>query len=686
MAHGLKVRNTPKLHQALHGYADGHHQLALSTQLKPRDKKRLLALSDISGPGARVSDDGYLTGYPLSESGFFALARTWPAPEMERPGCVWTHTLLIDFTDLATIETLTGLLGLFRRPRAASAAPEYARPTTIECSPQAHDAAIAENWARRVMAGLYGMPRERIVASHFGDEVDLTVLALWSQQWPRLRRSFRFCTFATVDRSADSDRFDLQVVPTSERSVRTRFLDAFDADTDARNCGRWLDDAVQDLLHPDGFGLRRSFRRFGADAVAGRAAFRSLCRLHRVMIDYQVQPSGLGEAIAILQDEIGAQQGRMAWEAVANAALERVETLDKGSFSFLWDNLRLVESDTLTRRATDFGILAWKRNPCAFVSVLDDEGPFKIVVEHTVRALDSSELVAGLSRAPELHRTVLAHRPHVVGLPGFWISVGSVDDAFRAAKDEHIEGAALAATISGGRHDLAPQAVQEFGARLVLQALCASWDGVSEGIRSWLEESVKDVAAVAEFLATESTIPLRMLYELSRRLPPDTVPNDCGEDPWLIAWRRREGTVDDSSASHMAAYLFSRALGRRSLCPGELAQRSFERTHAAAANNRLKQSSWQLLESRLPWSASWFEWDRCHRLRVGVANMFVDRDLEPSLFAMLCEDEQLFAQLAERVYKRKKGRNYLKEVRRYIEGKPGSVMTERGKIIKEICK
>ena len=76
MAHGVMAAQKPKLQQALHGYADGHRQLALSTTLKPRDQKALLALSDISGPGARLDDDGYLTGYPLLESGFYALART----------------------------------------------------------------------------------------------------------------------------------------------------------------------------------------------------------------------------------------------------------------------------------------------------------------------------------------------------------------------------------------------------------------------------------------------------------------------------------------------------------------------------------------------------------------------------------------------------------------------------------
>src|SRR5258708_30893322 len=128
MAHELNAARWPKLHQALHGYADGHRELALSITLTPRDQRTLLALSGISGPGARLEDEGYLTGYPLQESGFYALARTWLAPEMPHPGCVWTHTLLIDFTDLAMLETLEGLADLFRRPAGLAAAKDYEQP------------------------------------------------------------------------------------------------------------------------------------------------------------------------------------------------------------------------------------------------------------------------------------------------------------------------------------------------------------------------------------------------------------------------------------------------------------------------------------------------------------------------------------------------------------------------------
>src|SRR5712692_7263106 len=121
MAHDLKDGQRPRVHQALHGYSDGHRLLACSTTLKPKEQKAMLIMSDVSGSGAVIDKAGYLTGYPLPESGMYALARTWPATELPRPGCVWTHTLLIDFSDLALLPAMDANRRLVSQaPRAST--------------------------------------------------------------------------------------------------------------------------------------------------------------------------------------------------------------------------------------------------------------------------------------------------------------------------------------------------------------------------------------------------------------------------------------------------------------------------------------------------------------------------------------------------------------------------------------
>ena len=113
------------IQQTLHGYSDGHRLLAASCRV-PRDAESLmLILSDLSGPGGGDQFDPYLTGYPLESTGRYALAYTWPAPEMGRPGCVWTHTLLLGEELLADMNNPEEFLKLFRRPTAPSSFGDY---------------------------------------------------------------------------------------------------------------------------------------------------------------------------------------------------------------------------------------------------------------------------------------------------------------------------------------------------------------------------------------------------------------------------------------------------------------------------------------------------------------------------------------------------------------------------------
>src|ERR1700721_2594328 len=93
------VENAIELHQTLHGYGDGHQLLSSSLQLTREQQWQLLVMSDLSGPSFRAGFDSYLTGYPLEAGRFYCLARTGFAPELSRPGCVWTHTILVSNTN-----------------------------------------------------------------------------------------------------------------------------------------------------------------------------------------------------------------------------------------------------------------------------------------------------------------------------------------------------------------------------------------------------------------------------------------------------------------------------------------------------------------------------------------------------------------------------------------------------------
>ena len=121
-----------RVHQAVLGYDRGHRLIGSSTDLNSLSKHLLLQLSDRAVEVQEIPKCGYLTGYPLAEDGLYVLARTWAAPEMPRPGCIWTHSLFVSFTKLAQLEDPRSLLPAFRRPSLSEDAGTYTLPIRLE--------------------------------------------------------------------------------------------------------------------------------------------------------------------------------------------------------------------------------------------------------------------------------------------------------------------------------------------------------------------------------------------------------------------------------------------------------------------------------------------------------------------------------------------------------------------------
>lgn len=106
-----------KVQQTLHGYSEGHMLLASSiSALTQRDKKKMAVLSDWDEYVRKEDDSTYITAYPLPDSPYYVIAKTWYANEMERPGCVWTHSLLIDIRAMKEFFDYRSLFFAFVRP------------------------------------------------------------------------------------------------------------------------------------------------------------------------------------------------------------------------------------------------------------------------------------------------------------------------------------------------------------------------------------------------------------------------------------------------------------------------------------------------------------------------------------------------------------------------------------------
>jgi hypothetical protein len=657
------------LQQALHGYRDGHQLLAGSSVLPPRDAKLMLVLSDVSGPGAQSQPDGYLTAYPLLETKAYALARTWSAPEMSRPGCVWTHTLLIDFADLALLADPVTLLSLFRKPNGDTTA--YRREITLAQKPSASP--LASNniaFAQLLLAELYDKPSARLVTARPWDgvDVDATILAIWAQQWPRLRRAFRFSTLSAMDRSTEGCNFDLQLYAADLKHQRSRFQDVIYAEPPAE-VEQWVTLALDDLQHPNQAKLRAFLRTIGSDIDLGRDSFAPLCRLYQLTATTPSDVDAFETAVTILNDTIASHQSTNARRALVQAAFSRLDHLGPHGFTFLLEHLHLAGTQLLQDRGHDLCVTLWKRAPAQFAALLLEHEIAREVAAAAIETLTIDDLVAGLIAAPLLVEATLSARPQVITEPALWEhDLLPLDLVLPLMDSDDIQRRnAIEAMIRANRSDLVRQIVHHFDLPSLLHdvvAVQSNEPSLRKNAEPWLTTLALYPEALASFLAQEQRHDLIALSLIAERTRPDAVPNSYGTDPWVLAL----GTFESGAMldAYLSSYLLSRALGRQSRNSAELAASSFETVYNLVRENRLPDSAWLLLDGRLPWSYLWLNWDRCQRLRMGVADLFSDRGLSADHFLALSRDEDTFAQIVQAAARTTNGRRYLNTVRKAI--------------------
>lgn len=258
------------VHQALYGYADGHRLLASSRPISGQSGRLLRSVSDMAFEG---SSSTYLTVLPVPELKAHAFIRTWPASEDLRPGSVWSHVLLLDFVDLGHMDSFGPLLEKLERPPTNVGSDQqwktrYSSPLSLKAT--THGAASVPpgdlRLAKKLLAAAYSRDVPRSVVSDSPQMAEAVLIAIFEQQWPRLRRSFAFRTRARSSASL-VERFDIEVV---ERSK---------APSSPTSDGQsWVDILADDLVRPDPM-FRLLLRTFGPESSGGNEDVPGLVRV-----------------------------------------------------------------------------------------------------------------------------------------------------------------------------------------------------------------------------------------------------------------------------------------------------------------------------------------------------------------------------------------------------------------------
>lgn len=213
-----------EIQQTLHGYQQGHTLIASSIDLSTADKKKMAILSDWSeysrGDG---SDSSYISAYPLPDSHYYVVARTWYADEMQRPGCVWTHSLLIDTQDIDATFDFRALWTYFKRPTKDKEEFElYELPISVtqnllDCEvdkPLTLNIPSLGYWLRALLE-----KSEELIftATSLSRENQFFLLSLLSHLPIGISQTMSFCSGTARLRQSDGIPFNLQITSASRK-------------------------------------------------------------------------------------------------------------------------------------------------------------------------------------------------------------------------------------------------------------------------------------------------------------------------------------------------------------------------------------------------------------------------------------------------------------------------------------
>jgi hypothetical protein len=665
MANALTLSASPEqgqlLAQLLHGYSEGHR--LLESSFRPQDDltRLMLRMSDLSGHSMVTGFEDYITGYPLSSLNAYALAKTWYAPEMSRPGCVWTHTIVIPAQMLATIQSLRTLATLFKRPREKSYRGQYSENLALE-DIHIEDTAnpIRTIELPQLLWSYYGKGgKPLILSAKDSDEFESTIFALWSQQWPSLRMAFTFCTGSLSTRTFAGRPFDIQCVPTTlTREVLLETTSGFAVEpilltSPQDDYPEWMPSIMADTSSQEGTRVRR-FLWEASDETTSRSDFIPLANVFHALSN----APALTTIVTLVAD--------MFPQPTDGRTLKQLLLGKQASCEWLFNH---EEQDILLALATTSNFQSFDaealsiRERGADLWIRKSDAATWLVGELFRASLNplGEEILAALISAmePETAGRVTSQqlqflpalfraKPALAGSPQLWFAgADRKRELFEAVAshknlDSEIVTNIINALLESGSDVFIQRALDLWGKDAVFQTL--DWTEIHAGSMSetcrtaltahlssvldWVEasptRSFESLVAVAHVVAPHS-------HEISTR----------DSSVWLRTFRFLQNSDTGWEKLYIRTFLLALALCNAPPSPLEFVSESFEQIHETARRDQLSDSIWIIIEPLVP-ELSWlYNWDKCERLRRGLVSAFVRHNWPASELKKRIKDREL---------------------------------------------
>jgi hypothetical protein len=648
-----------RIDQALFGYREGHRLLQASRRFTPGAERSLLILTDMSGPRTVEGFEEYVSGYPLDGEDSYAIVKTWYAPEMERPGCVWSHVLLIANDDLAFIRSVSSLLPLFNRP-STSVSGQYQTALWLQQSiPVPTDSKVIHPAA--LLPALYEQyDKPVMIPAYDSFSFQATVFAIWSQQWPALRSSFTFCTGSLSNRTIGGRSFDLQVVPFKLMRELQRDFDGLLLDLDSTELGEysapnseWISPVIRDLANGGG-PFRDFIWRYADPLVKGLPLFKKLATLYVFLHNLNaLAPSEKQEAFSTVTQQIASVYPSPTNGATLKQDFYGYRVQDPGSWGLRHERVLLGELATtphyvsldvsqldLRLRANDRWRFDREYAQSLLFSLLDRATtPFADeIIAGFVDSMSAEDVCKIASTRGGLLLALVVRNAKLLTMSDFWRCGRSPDtyygilDYLRTDEGATVSRNWLSCAIESGPKELARPLVEGFGeesAHAILDRATANTiDSGWVPTESWRTALASNQSVLIALLdRTDITNSTRAMTVLAGLLDSHQAALETyGLRPWLELCRGAKDLIFEFPNAEAAAFLLSLGFTHTKRETTALMAVSFEHVHAAAhsgASDPLSYRAWKMLERDVPALPKTRNWDKCERLRQALIEKFI---------------------------------------------------------------
>ena len=644
------------LEQALFGYEDGHRLLQSSFRLTGYEKDLLLQLSDLAPGISRLREEGYWTGMPLHESSKYALLRTWPAPEKSRPGCVWTHVIIVPFEYLDTEVDWTRLTTRFVRPSSERRLTEYGEKLIFLAS-DSFSLTVPLRRAEELTSCLYFSK-----CSSKGDltqeELGRQAVAIWAQQWPSLRSAFHF---RTVEKTSGGRswllNFDMMLIDGKLRLQRevhvpvNRLLSLEN-----------VSQALAEELTKHNYSDLREFRNTYSEDVPLHPTWTAFLAAIQLHLRDAVRLRSLEAYRSVLESTANALRASLEGHRLKKDLVDFSAENKLGlpfefaacAIEFLSDS-ELRSSFPHAKFSDEVAKWMWANDRPKLLTLLSDicsenELVLREFTAQLARTVSSDQLMLGTKDARGVRKLLVTLRPELLrweGFPGLPASeIAELLDIFTEEEIRSID--IVRELIFTSDLELAKILCERFPGEVVF-SVCEGGSYVTHRGQphEYILRFAGEVAsryATADFISRLNTT-TGLLSFVAMLGFVNGITISVGPELWGNALRGARTDSPKPQLQTLQAFALSLALASPNSGTEILFEYGFEPIHEAMRESRLDYQASVIIEPHLPDVGWWHRWDNCYRLRIAVLRAYAWSNLPPQSFRRLARDGRLMGTL-----------------------------------------